>query len=307
MPKICYINKRFNPLSEALLERSTVIIEEYAAQGFDLTVRQVYYQFVARDWLPESWADPLTGSKNNMKSYGKLQSLLSEGRLAGVLDWEAIVDRTRNVQRNSHWDSPQSIVKDCAKAFQVDKWELQHYRPEVWIEKDALVGVISGICSELDVPYFSCRGYTSQSEMWRGAQRFIKSSRMVQVPIVIHLGDHDPSGLDMTRDIVDRLSLFSGEQMEVHRIALNRDQIDKFDPPPNPAKLSDTRAKAYVAEFGYESWELDALEPQVLVDLIDQTVRSFRDEELWEEHCQEEQDCIDRLVEVSDRWDEFFE
>lgn len=78
--------------------------------------------------------------------------------------------------------------------------------------------------------------------------------------VILHLGDHDPSGIDMTRDISDRLELF-GADVEVKRIALNWDQIDEFTPPPNPAKLSDSRAGAYIAEYGDESWELDALEP----------------------------------------------
>jgi hypothetical protein len=94
------------------------------------------------------------------------------------------------------------------------------------IEKDALVGVIEDVCRQWDVPYFSCRGYASQSEMWGAGQRLlerIRSGRKVQV---IHLGDHDPSGLDMSRDIRERLATFislhlghdPGESFEVRRM-----------------------------------------------------------------------------------------
>jgi hypothetical protein len=301
MPKIAYIDKRFSEQSVQLLTKATYIVSEYEQQGFDLTVRQLYYQFVSRGWLPESWADPITGSTNNLKSYGKLQNLISDGRLAGLIDWDYIVDRTRNLESNPHWSNPQSIIRACANQFEIDKWYNQDYRLEVWIEKDALKGVISGICEELDIPYFSCRGYTSQSEMWRAAQRLADYSNS-QIPIIIHLGDHDPSGIDMTRDIIDRLELFSGDKLKVERIALNRDQIELYNPPPNPAKLSDTRAKAYIAEFGYDSWELDALEPQVLVDLIENTVLNFRDDDAWTEALEKENNYKSELQKVSNDW-----
>jgi hypothetical protein len=78
----------------------------------------------------------------------------------------------------------------------------QEYYIEVWIEKDALLGILETICKKLDVPYFSCRGYVSQSSMWEAAQRFRENDRE---GILLHLGDHDPSGIDMSRDIQERL------------------------------------------------------------------------------------------------------
>lgn len=86
-------------------------------------------------------------------------------------------------------------------------------------------------------------------------------------PVIIHLGDHDPSGIDMTRDIIDRMDIFEAG-VGVERIALNMDQIELYNPPKNPAKLSDTRAKGYIEKFGSSSYELDALEPRVIRDLI---------------------------------------
>ena len=126
-------------------------------------------------------------------------------------DWDAIVDRTRNVRTNSHWTTPKSILQSAAHSYLEDRWENQAWRPEVWIEKDALVGVISGICEEYDVPYFSCRGYTSQSAMWQaGHGRLRRNNQDGQTTLIIHLADHDPSGIDMTRDVDDRLTLFAG-------------------------------------------------------------------------------------------------
>ena len=260
MPKIAYIEKRFAKSSLTIIEQANAIIADYAGQGFNLTLRQLYYQFVSRDLVA-----------NKQKEYKRIGSVINDGRLAGLIDWNAIEDRTRNLRGLSHWDNPAEIVDAAVNSYKRDKWENQPYRPEVWIEKDALTGVISGICNRLDVPFFSCRGYTSQSELWSAARRCRTWNTCDQKPFIIHLGDHDPSGIDMTRDITDRFSMF-GAGTEVKRIALNMDQVDEFNPPPNPAKTTDSRYEMYIADYGSESWELDALEPKVIVDLIEKTV-----------------------------------
>jgi hypothetical protein len=108
---------------------------------------------------------------------------------------------------------------------------------------------------------------------------------------VIHLGDHDPSGLDMSRDIRERLTTFvsfhlghdPGDRLEVHRIALNMDQVRRYNPPPNFAKRNDSRYRAYARQYGEESWELDALDPDVLIGLIGEHVRRYLDEVRWEQ------------------------
>ncbi len=169
-----------------------------------------------------------------------------------------------------------------AEQFRVDLWASQSNRVEVWVEKDAAIGVVMGVCQALDVPYFSCRGNTSASEMWVASQRFLKHARHGQEPIILHFGDHDPSGVDMTRDIRDRLATF-GTPVDVRRLALNMDQIEQYNPPPNPAKESDSRYKGYSELYGDESWELDALEPAVLAALIRKEVLSIREEDAWQE------------------------
>jgi len=254
-----------------MIDKANKIIAEYSGQGFQLTLRQLYYQFVARDIIP-----------NNIKSYKNLGSVVNDGRLAGLIDWDHIQDRTRHLEKNAHFSNPGSAIKSVSSWYNIDMWARQRYRPEVWIEKDALIGVIEEICQRLDVPYFSCRGYTSQSEMWVGGQRIGTWAKRKQTPVVFHFGDHDPSGKDMTRDIVDRLEIFMGG-VKLERLALNMNQIEKYKPPPNPAKTTDSRAAAYIAEFGNDSWELDALEPKVIVALIEKSVRALMDKKLWKE------------------------
>lgn len=277
----CYKEKKFNKASLLIIDTANQIIKEYADAGYDLTLRQLYYQFVSRGLI-----------ENKQKEYKRLGSVINNARMAGFIDWDAIVDRTRTLRQTSHWKNTSEIIESCVQCFKLDKWKNQDYRPEVWIEKDALVGVIAGICEQLDVPYFSCRGYTSQSSMWGASKRMLYHN---QIPFIIHLGDHDPSGIDMSRDIRDRLHIFGINDLVFKRIALNRSQVDKYNPPPNPAKLTDTRAYEYISEHGEESWELDALEPKVIVSLIKGTVLSVRDENLWQGAVDAENKCIQQL------------
>lgn len=208
----------------------------------------------------------------------------------------------------SHWDSPEQIISAVANQYAIDKWDGQDVRPSIWVEKDALVGVVERIATELDVEYFSCRGYTSQSEMWGAAQRFIKNAQNGQSTHIIHLGDHDPSGIDMSRDIEERIRMFMAHHgygsryFDFTRIALNQDQIDLYNPPPNPAKSTDSRFQSYMNLHGDESWELDALEPQVLADLIRAKVDEIRDDNLYAEKQEQEFHEKEQLVKVSDNW-----
>ena len=292
MPKIAYQQHRFGAASLATIQRANDIIAEYAAQGFDLTLRQLYYQFVARGYVP-----------NRDREYSKLGSIINDARLAGLVDWDTILDRTRFLRSLPHWSSPSDIIESAAVGYRRDLWTRQEYRPEVWIEKDALVGVIANVCEEADVPYFSCRGYDSQSAMWAAARRLQRWARAGQTPIIFHFGDHDPSGLDMTRDINDRLEMF-GRSIEVRRLALNMDQVQQYGPPPNPAKTTDSRFEGYIAKYGDESWELDSMEPRVLVDLIRNQIEEIRDEDLWREDVEKTERQRTSLAVASNRWAE---
>jgi hypothetical protein len=293
MPKISYIPKNFSAKSFARIEQANKIIEDYVAQGFVLTLRQLYYQFVSRDLIP-----------NTQKDYKNLGSLINDARLAGLIDWNHLEDRTRNLASLAHWDAVGDIVDACSKQFRFDKWATQPIRIEVWIEKEALAGVFEGICHELGVPFLSCRGYTSQSEMWSAGQRLLRYKKQKKQILVLHFGDHDPSGIDMTRDIRERLELFTRGEVKLDRLALNMPQIEEYGPPPNPAKDTDSRHTGYVQEFGTESWELDALEPSVLVDLVRTAVEEARDEEAWEEAVESERAARETLAAAAERWQE---
>ena len=147
MPKIAYIDKSFRDSTLGAIAQAETIIQEYQSQGFTLTLRQLYYQFVARDLI-----------RNSQREYKRLGSIINDARLAGLIDWYSIEDRTRFLRGLNSWDSPEEIIQETASNYHRDRWNGQKWRPEVWIEKDALVGVIEGVCNELDIDYFACRG-----------------------------------------------------------------------------------------------------------------------------------------------------
>ena len=285
MPCIEYVPQNFQQKSLDLIEVIDEVIEDFISMGYQLTLRQVYYQLVTGNFIP-----------NDERSYKSVGDLLNNARLAGLIDWESITDRTRNIEIMSLWESPADILRTAALQFKRDLWKDQENYVEVWVEKDALKDIVGQACHPFRVPYFSCRGYVSQSEMWSASQRLIKKSDAGKICTIIHLGDHDPSGIDMSRDIQDRMNLFCAE-VSVRRIALTMDQIEEYNPPPNPAKITDTRAGSYISRYGSSSWELDALHPQVLTELIQNNIAELFDSELGDSIKEQEEKEKDEILE----------
>jgi len=273
MPKKQYAVKRLSEKRLKIIAIANQIIDEYRGLGLNLTLRQLYYQFVARDLIP-----------NDNASYKRLGKTISDGRRLGLVDWSAIEDRTRNLKGRTTWDSIAQIMDATIDSYHKDMWAEQDTRVELWVEKEALAGVFDRVCHEYSVPIMACRGYMSDSEMWNAAQRILaRASNYGNITLILHFGDHDPSGIDMTRDIEDRLHLFgAGQYLDVRRIALNEDQIQEYNPPPNPAKVTDSRAKEYIKKYGDQSWELDALDPTTLQNLAEDHIANVIDTGQWE-------------------------
>ena len=290
---IAYESRAFQKKTCLLIDTANEIITDYQAAGYDLTLRQLYYQFVSRGFIA-----------NTEKEYNKLSVLISNARLAGMISWRAIVDRTRTSRSNSHFTDPGDILSTAAETYKLDTRADQDSYIEVWIEKEALIGVIEPVCRELDVRYLACKGYLSQSAMWAAAQRIIEKNNDDQKAVVLYLGDHDPSGLDMSRDVQSRLNLFRAD-VKVDRIALNMDQIEQYNPPPNPAKATDKRYEVYAADYGQECWELDALEPKVIAELIEDAVGEYTDEEKQQNLIDLQESHKSRLDYISENWGAF--
>jgi hypothetical protein len=299
VPKIAYgEEKNLRAGTLAIISWADGVATDYARRGLELTVRQLYYQGVSANLFP-----------NSERSYKNLIHAVGEGRMHGLIDWNHLTDRGRNAH-GTGWAGHQlptieSLFQGRENYRTHDLWEGQEFRPEVWIEKQALEQVAERGANRWRVPYIACKGYMSASEMWSASYHRLTSYMDAgQVPVIIHLGDHDPSGIDMSRDIEERLTLFADDRhLELRRIALNMDQIDAYQPPPNPAKSTDSRFAGYIREYGSSSWELDALRPEMLIDLIGTEIQSLIDFDIWNERMQEEEEAQDEMREFTDLLD----
>lgn len=265
-----YRTQAFRADSLTSIARMNEVIDEYAEQDLRLTGRQLYYQFVSRDWL-----------KNTERSYKNLLSLLADARYAGLVDWNAIEDRGRVADIVSTWNSVEDIVSAAIDQFKMPVWDTQPVYAELWVEKQALAGVLEPLAREFRATLMVNKGYSSASAMFEAAQR-IEHESHGRPAIVFYLGDLDPSGEDMVRDIAVRLNEFVPEMdspIDVQKLALTMAQVRQYDPPPNVAKRSDARYAAFVAKHGAQCWEVDALPPNALAQIIRTAFRSIIDDE----------------------------
>ena len=280
-----FTNKNFGADALQMIETINGILDDYAGQGYDLSLRQLYYQLVSRNLI-----------ENTEKSYKNIGCLVSDARLAGLIDWDMIKDRGREMLSNPHWDDPADFIKSVAPQFRFDLWADQKAYVEVMVEKQALEGVLQPVCRSFDIPFTANKGYSSSSAMYEASKRFLSRAEKGKQLYVIYLGDHDPSGIDMTRDVSDRLDLFLKTSLDrtdeigpnelpiitVKRVALNMAQVRELNPPENPAKITDSRADGYIRRFGASSWELDAIEPRQLAQLVTAAITSLMDAPLFQ-------------------------
>lgn len=291
---ISFEERNFSGKSRETIDQANEIISEYHADGYTLTLRQLYYQFVSRNLI-----------ENTERSYKNLGSVMNDARMAGLVAWNGIEDRGREHDAPYLNEDMQEVFNGLESFYKVDLWKRQPYYVEAWIEKEALGNVLERPCKRYRVPFMSCKGYLSVSAMWRAGERFQAAAADGRECVLIHLGDHDPSGIDMTRDNGERLGILSRfVDLDVRRIALNMDQIRQYNPPPNPAKVTDSRSTGYIKKFGNKSWELDALEPSVIAALVEKEIETLIDKRKWNAAIKEEQQKHEYLRRF---YDEFHE
>jgi len=343
--RIKFRNAKLSAANLGRLVTINGIISEYQKQGYVLSLRQLYYQLVSRDIIP-----------NKQAEYAKLSTLLKEGRMAGIVDWAAIEDRTRQPYSPAAFDSPEEILDIAIRQFQLPRQAGQSQYVEVWVEKDALSGVLKRVTAPYHVPILVNKGYGSASAMFDAYERFRKAIKAGQKCTILYLGDYDPSGIDMIRDVKTRVlemlmndnylcdtiayealekdeeekentgyflrhmledeyndysdenkdcldeygdfdvnKAWIKDQFGVRAIALTREQIDLYKPPPNPAKLTDPRSKKFIAEKGSTSWEVDALKPEVLNAILDTNIRGLIDIDKYKKQLELEKGHIKKL------------
>jgi hypothetical protein len=280
-------NLRLRKDNVVKLDLINSIIEEYTKANLVLTLRQLFYQLVTREII-----------LNTDKEYKKLSPLLTKGRMAGVVDWEAIEDRIR-VPFLPYWvDDITNALDDTAEQYRLDRQKDQENYLELWVEKDALSGVLKPITSYYHIKLMVNRGFSSTTAMYDAYKRIVRQENLGKKATILYLGDHDPSGLYMVRDIKERLHEF-GVDPEIKAIGLTLEQVKKYNPPANSAKEDDPRAKDYISKFGRVSWEVDALNPKTLNALVKKNIESRVDMDLFKRKLAQEEQDKDRLREIS--------
>jgi hypothetical protein len=225
------------------------------------TVRQIFYQAVSRGLIEKTEA----AYKNTVVR------LLTDMRLEGSLPFYWIADNTRWMRKPMTHSSLESAIKRTAEAYRRSVWDNQDVYVEVWLEKDALSGVLWDVTAEWDVPLMVTRGYASVSYLYTAAETIIAQNKPTNI---YYFGDYDPSGVDIPRNVEARLREFAPDT-EIHfeRVAVNPEQITALKLPTRPTKKTDSRSK----DFQGESVEVDAIPPDTLRALAEECITQHID------------------------------
>jgi len=299
------MKKEFEPYrpqakARALIDKCNAILSTLYDQGFVLTLRQLFYQLVVRQVIP-----------NTAKDYDTLGDVLVAARYGGLVDWEHLQDRVRVLQTWLRFKDAKERLKSASETMLIDLWEGQVYRPEVWIEKDALIELAETACRPWGVDYIAIKAYNSTSAIWEAYKRFKEYLENGQIPLILHLGDFDYTGDDCSRFLAKTMQMVLQDvegEIAFRRLALNPSQIDHYNLPPQFGKMKDPRFKAHIKRHGewlrkfartHEEWvepliaeqrkehgkrdnddialvwELDALDPKVLIALIEDGIEQF--------------------------------
>ena len=273
------VNKLYTQISS--------IVDAYQKKSIKLSNRQLYYRLVGKNWIP-----------NRIEIYKRICVFLTDCRYGGYIDWDAIEDRGRTPERRAQWETVQSLIDSAIASYRLPRWKDQEYYVELYCEKEAMESVLRPIADKYHIYFGYNKGYSSASTIHEVAERVYKQIQNKKTVTVLYLGDHDPSGLDMVRDIEERIMEFvfhwwaGGEEDEyylsafkehleevfsVEHVALTTEQVKQYNPPPNPAKFTDPRANEYISVHGEISWELDSLEPEVLIQLTEKAILEVLD------------------------------
>lgn len=266
---------------EDVVQHIVDIVEEYDADGYILTLRQLHYQLVKSNWIV-----------NHDSAYKKLGNILDDCKYAGIVDWDNIEDRGRVPHILYSVDDPEEALNDTVNQYRLDRQKGQTNYVELWTEKDALSGILKRTTEKYHIKLVVNKGYTSSSAIYKAYQRIIAALRNDQAFTILYFGDHDPSGLDMVRDIRDRLTFmlkngtFELNDIEdfftIIPIGLTMAQIKQYNLPPNPTKLTDSRSNAYIKKYGKICWEVDALNPQTLTAIVESNIKDQIDIDQYE-------------------------
>ncbi len=247
------------------LEILAQVQEIISSYDFALTLRQIYYQLVAKQIIP-----------NEQRYYKKLSRICVAGRDKGILPEEGFADRLRAIDKLSSWADLNEFMQTVKRSYRRDKWQNQPKYLEIWTEKDALRNVLTEITYKHDVALMVARGQLSRTAVYEAAKRYEAHDK--KECYLYYCGDFDPSGLSIYNSITKRLEDFD-VSINYKRIALTKEQIEKYKLPSDPGKQSDPNYNKFVDLYGSDMVvELDSLPPDVLRKIIEDCILQNIDE-----------------------------
>lgn len=254
-------------LQNKKLQNKTLALIEFArevllASAIAMTVRQCFYQLVVRHYI-----------ENRFSEYRRLERALVDGRKLGLIPWESIEDRLRKPRMVPMWVSVKDFSDAVVPQYRRNAWDMQPQYVHVWLEKDALSGIFEDALEPYGVTLNVGRGYDSWSSLYEAANRF----RRIEKPMkILYFGDFDPSGEHMLASLEERFDFF-GVYPDIKRVAILQQDIERYSLPPDFTKATDPRRDNFVARYGDEAVELDALPPDVLLARLLENVESNLD------------------------------
>jgi hypothetical protein len=266
-----------------IMTESLRVLETYGSD--QITLRQLYYRLVS------------VGLKNCLQSYKRVVAIMGEARRSGEVPYEAFEDRDRAMvgqteaevkTLSEEIETTKSQIQAWLSNYGLNRWSNQPYFVEVWIEKKALQGVLQELTWTDRIGLFACKGYPSLSALSEASKRFEEAVERGQKPVIIYMGDYDPTGEDIPRAIQDSLLNDFGVEIELVRIALTEEQVKFYKLPPAPVKDTDSRSASW---DGLGQVELDALEPSLLKRLAKESIKKYWSEDKYRElkHIQSEE------------------
>jgi len=263
--------------------------------GIQWTVRQMFYRLVS----PPYQIIPITRS-----AYVGFDKQLVTLREQGEVSDGVFVDTARRTEGGDSYDWGEddyfkrtiNDIKDEAMFYTKSYWDTQEYNLMVVLEKDALSRLVKTATDPFKIPLAVGRGYSSRTQI---LQILDKMDDYEKKHKILYLGDFDPTGLDIERSLLERIRNETDWDIDSERIGLTFDQAK--DLPPNPTKKADTRTSFYRNKYGDKCWELDALEPDVLIELVKKNIRKHIDSVKWNEVKHQEQATRQQLKEKFER------
>jgi len=267
-----------------IFEKVKEILEELKEQEVNVvTVRQIFYQLVSRNLI-----------KNNPSGYNYIQRLLVSARYRGELDWDNITDESSYVGIPTYFNDINHLIRSASNSYKLNRWKEQENYVEVWCEKMALSSVVNPIIKKWQLISFIPGGRVSASDIYKAVERLRAINKKC---VILYIGDHDPSGLNIVlTDLPKRFKEFNID-VKIKHIALTMEQIKKYNLPTDQiSKQKDTNRKWFIEHTGSDKcWELDALKPNILKNVIEKNILKYLDKNKYNKMLEQEQIDINKF------------